>query len=364
MLIAARRSSHVTIAVYGANGYQGQLVLAELVRRDLDAVLVGRNAARLRAAAAAVGIPDAARRTADTGEHDALVAAFRDCDVVINCAGPFTLSGHAVVRAAIAAGCHYVDTAGEQLFIASVFDTVGAEAERAGVTVVPATNDACLPGDLLAHLLARRVQPLADIAVSHVIVGGGGPSRGSLRSVVASIDAITAGGLSYVDGAWHLGIPPRHASVTFPGASRPTEMVAFPLSEVVTIPRHVQVQRVEGLVDAALGARLRTPLAPEVIESLPHGPAEEARRTQRFTYLIDGVGVDGRCVRGVIEGSDTYGTTAVIAVEAARRLVADGAAPGVLAPAQAYDPIDFLDFLTGHGIRWHISVPDTVPARR
>lgn len=54
-------------------------------------------------------------------------------------------------------------------------------------------------------------------------------------------------------------------------------------------------------------------------------------------------------------GTDTYGTTAVIAVEAARRLVTDGAVSGVLTPAQAYDPAGFLDFLAPHGISWAIT---------
>ncbi len=103
------------IAVYGASGYQAKLVLAELSRRDIDAVLVGRNAGRLREAAASAGIADVERQVADVDDHDTLVAAFRACDSVINCAGPFTPSGRRVVRAAIAAGCHYVDTAGEQL---------------------------------------------------------------------------------------------------------------------------------------------------------------------------------------------------------------------------------------------------------
>lgn len=58
-----------------------------------------------------------------------------------------------------------------------------------------------------------------------------------------------------------------------------------------------------------------------------------------------------------MQGADTYTTTAVIAVEAARRLVADGTKPGVLAPAQAFDPTDFLNFLTSHGLRWTINTP-------
>ncbi|WTW91946.1 hypothetical protein OG216_00430 [Streptomycetaceae bacterium NBC_01309] len=44
----------------------------------------------------------------------------------------------------------------------------------------------------------------------------------------------------------------------------------------------------------------------------------------------------------------------MIAVESARRLIADPAKPGVLAPGQAYPPTAFLDFLIPHGIQWII----------
>ncbi|MFB4285787.1 trans-acting enoyl reductase family protein [Nonomuraea sp. MTCD27] len=342
------------IAVYGASGYQGKLVLAELARRDVETVLAGRDLARLEEAASAVGLLDAERRVADTGDHGALVRAFRGCDGVINCAGPFTSSGEAVVRAAIAAGCHYVDTSGEQLYIKKIFDTFTTEAENAGVTVVPAANDGCVPVDLLAHILAGRLEPVEEIITTHVIVGGGGMSRGSLRSLVETIDAIKAGGMAYDDGDWRPGMPARHTAIRLPGQSGATPVMAFPVPEVVTIPRHIRVRHVEGLTEAALGDRLNIPLTPEIIESLPEGPDEGSRRTQHFTYVVDATGTDGRRARGVVQGPDTYGTTAVIAVEGARRLIADPAKPGVLAPAQAYHPTAFLDFLIPHGIQWII----------
>lgn len=356
MIQHSNQEIHVKIAVYGASGYQGKLVLAELARRDIDVRLVGRDATRLREAATTVGTVDAEQRVADTDDHDRLMAAFRGCDAVINCAGPFTSSGPVVVRAAIAAGCHYVDTAGEQLYTKAIFDNFAGEAERAGVTVVPATNDGCVPGDLIAHLLAERVQPLEEITVSHFITGGAGFSRGSLRSAAATIDAIKAGGLTYDNGDWHTGAPARHTKVALPDTPQPIDVVKCPLSEVVTIPRHTDVRHVESHVDAAVGAQLDTPITPEIIDSLPDGPTEQDRRTQRFTYLIDAVSRDGQTARGILRGHDTYGITAVIAVEAARRLATDGAKPGVLAPAQAYDPTSFLTFLAPHGVSWTITV--------
>ncbi|EWM18680.1 trans-acting enoyl reductase family protein [Kutzneria sp. 744] len=345
------------IAVYGASGYQAKLVLTELSRRGIDAVLVGRDAERLRRAATEVGLAASPRRVAD---RTTLTHSFAGCDAVINCAGPFTASGQAVVRAAIDAGCHYVDTAGEQLYLKTIFDTLAGEAERRGVTVVPAVNDGCLPGDLVAHLIADRLTSIDQITVSHVIVGGG-PSRGSLRSALHTLDALTTGGLTYDNGAWHSGLPARNTSIVLPGASEPTEMAKFPLPEVVTIPRHVRVGHVEGLAEAALVARLSTSVPPELIDTLPEGPTPEARLSQRFTYVFDATTPDGRGLRGLVQGVDTYGTTATIAVEAARRLIADDAKPGVLAPAQAFEAADFLSAV---GLSWSISPRPSPPSDR
>ena len=81
----------------------------------------------------------------------------------------------------------------------------------------------------------------------------------------------------------------------------------------------------------------------------------EQRRQGKWTITVETTGRDGRAARGEVEGTDGYGTTAAIAVEAARRLVVDGAKPGVLAPSQAFDPESFLGFLSGHGVRWRVT---------
>ncbi|MGP3913886.1 hypothetical protein [Nonomuraea sp. 10N515B] len=205
--------------------------------------------------------------------------------------------------------------------------------------------------DLMAHILADRLESVEEIVTTHVVVGGG-MSRGSLRSLVETTDAIKAGGMTYHDGDWRPGMPARHTAITLPGQSEATPVMAFPVSEVVTIPRHIRVRHVQGLTEAALGAQLNTPLTPEIIQSLPEGPDEDSRRTQHFTYVLDATSTDGRRARGIVRGPDTYGITAVIAVESARRLIAEPAKPGELAPAQAYHPTAFLDFLIPHGIQW------------
>jgi short subunit dehydrogenase-like uncharacterized protein len=344
------------IAVYGANGYTGRLVVAELARRGIDTVLAGRSLERLRKAAAEVDAHPAEARAAGTDDIAALAGAFHGCDAVINCAGPFSVSGEAVVRAAIGAGCHYVDIAGEQLYLKRIHDTFASEAANAGVTVVPGVNDDGLPSDLIAHLTARRVEPVTELVIALDLArSGAAPSRGTLRSALANLDTFAGGGLTYRDGDWLPDVPARSTSVAFPGGPGPVPAARFPLPGVATVPRHVHAQHVEGVVRTELVAAFST-VTPEVVDSVPDGPSEDDRRAGRWTVMAEATGRDGRSARGVVSGPDTYGSTAVIAVESARRLVVDGAEPGVLAPAQAYDATGFLDFLTEHGATWTVEV--------
>jgi short subunit dehydrogenase-like uncharacterized protein len=342
----------MTIAVYGAYGYTGALVAGELARRDLDMVLVGRDSERLRRVSADLGVADA--RVAGVDDPVALAAALHDCAAVINCAGPFTLSGEAVIRAAIIAGCHYLDIAGEQLYLQRIFDTLDMDAERAGVSVILAANDDGLPSDLLAHLTAERVHPVEELVIGlELLRSGGAPSRGTLRSALANIDTFTAGGLGYVDGQWDLDIAARRTSMMLPISAQPVAVVKFPLPGVVTVPRHVPARRVEGVTSKALVDAFAA-VTPELIDNVPEGPPERTRRTAQWAIVVEALGSDGRLARGVVRGYDMQASTAAIAVEAARRLIDDGAPPGVLAPAQAYDPADFLNALAQHGVRWSI----------
>jgi short subunit dehydrogenase-like uncharacterized protein len=335
------------IAVYGASGYTGKLVVAELIRRGITAVLVGRDVRRL----AAVDAPGADRRQADADDDAALVRAFRDCDAVINCAGPFTVAGLSVVRAAVAAGCQYVDIAGEQLYLQQVFESV--DASSGGVAVVPGLNDDGLPSDLLASLVAERIEPVRDLVVGlQLIRGSAPPTRGTLRSALANLETFTTGGLGYSDGRWDQRIPAYRTSLRFlDGEAVP--VVKFPLPAVVTVPRHLPARQVEGVTTADVVPGFAA-VTPELIESLPEGPPAASRRDARWIIVVEATGEDGRQARGIVQGTDMQGITAVIAVEGARRLVADGTKSGVLAPAQAFDPADFLEYLTGHGVNWSV----------
>ncbi|MVU79346.1 NAD(P)H-binding protein [Nocardia sp. ET3-3] len=339
-----------TIAVYGATGTTGGYLLAELHRRGLTPILVGRNAARLQAAADAAGMPAAEIRVADVDDHSALVDAFTDADVVISSLPAYVEIGETVLAAAVEAGAHYTDISGEQLFLKRVLDGYGPRAEAAGVTVVSGVTDNNVSGDLLAYLVSRRVHRPAEIVLSHLSRSGGNGSKGSAKTVLASMDWFRSGGWHYEDGEFRTGPVTRHTAMTFPDANEPTAVAKFPQPPVLTIPRHSEVSYVAGALDVAILKHLESFTA-EALDTMPDAPSADLR----YFVVVDAVGADGDRARGVVSGVHSYRDSALMAVEAAIRLARGTTKPGVLAPAEAFDPEDFLNALAHHGISWQIT---------
>lgn len=366
--------------LYGATGYTGRLVVEELERRGLDYVLSGRDEEKLARLAGERGAP---MRVAPMDDARALRELLADASAVISCAGPFTLAGHALVRAAVDTGTHYVDSTGEQPFIKLVFDNHGAAAERAGVALVPALGFDYAPGDCVARLTARGHEPLEELVLAYA-VRGFGMSRGTMRS---GLEIAKGGDVVYENGDWRpapFGI--FRASFDFPEPIGREVMSRYPSGEVITVPRHTRTRRVVSMVTAStmaphpalspilpyalppLALSLRTPLRGvlhRAIGVLPEGPSEAERRGAEFTIVAVARGENGSERRGVVRGVDVYGLTAVSLVHGVELMSAPGYdRAGALAPAAAYDPEAFLNYLGDHGVSWELSAGAAEPAAR
>jgi short subunit dehydrogenase-like uncharacterized protein len=360
------------IAVYGATGYTGRLVARELRRRELDLVLSGRDAGKLRALAGELG-GDVPVREAGIGDRDALRHAIGDCAAVINCAGPFVQLGEPVVRAAVETGTHYVDTTGEQPFMKLVVDRYDEPARAAEIAVLTGMGFDYVPGDLIARLVCEGHEPVDEFVTAYA-VSDFGATRGTLRS---GLGMMKGDDLVYRDGDWQpAGSGPLRAHVVFPPPVGRQPVGRYPSGEQITVPRHSQVRNVVsriaygtmapgplgelmGPMTPALGLALRTPLRGALdaaIAALPEGPPEEARRAARFLIVAHARGEDGSEGHGVVRGSDVYGLTAVTTVHGASLLAAEGYdRSGALSPASAFEPVPFLNFLTDHGLSWELT---------
>jgi hypothetical protein len=148
------------VLIYGANGYTGKLVAESLARRRIPFRFAGRSRDKLDAALAIVRDrlgADAWKLDAEVVEVestvDALLPQLRDCSVVINVAGPFMQVAWPVVEAALKAGCHYVDTTGEQDWVRAIADRYGPAFEECGLLLAPATAFMWSAGALAAEVV-------------------------------------------------------------------------------------------------------------------------------------------------------------------------------------------------------------------
>jgi len=130
------------VVVYGASGYTGMLIMDWLIDQQIPFTAVARNAKRVQEMMAqrVVRLESATCEIIET-EHDvdSLVKVFKGAKVVCNTVGPFVNFGLAAVEAALKAGCHHIDTTGEQGYIRAVRDQFGELYRQAGLLVAPST---------------------------------------------------------------------------------------------------------------------------------------------------------------------------------------------------------------------------------
>src|SRR4051794_8227576 len=114
--------------IYGANGYTGELIAREAVRRGHRPILAGRHAGKIEPLANELGCE---ARVFGLGEPQ-----LDDIELVLHCAGPFVHTAMPMVRACLTTGAHYLDITGELGVFEQIFARDG-EAKRANVTLLP-----------------------------------------------------------------------------------------------------------------------------------------------------------------------------------------------------------------------------------
>lgn len=142
------------VVVYGASGYTGRLVIEYLREYGIRFVAVGRNRARIEEALKLIpGIENADYQVEEV-EHsvEALTELLRGKKVVCNTVGPFARFGETVVEAALAAGCHYLDTTGEQSWMIEMQNKYHEKYQAAGLVCSPATAYMYTVSDIAARI--------------------------------------------------------------------------------------------------------------------------------------------------------------------------------------------------------------------
>lgn len=323
------------VAVYGAGGHTARFVVAELRRRGWTPVLCVRDATRLRASRS--DFDGLETRVATVDDPASLDRALAGTAAVINCAGPFLDTATPVIEAALRAGIPCLDLAAEQEAVRATFERFDAPARAAGVAVVPAMAFYGGLADLLAAA-AIGDWTRADSVEIAVALDSWQPTRGTR----ATGERNTFRRVVYADHRLvPLPDPPPACRWSFPAPFGTCEVASMPLSEIITISRHLPVAAVHSYMNAEPLRDLRDP------STAPPVPADPSGRSAQV-FVVDAiVRRGGEQRRATARSRDIYAVSAPLVVEAATRIATAVSPPaGVHAPGELFDAREFLAALS------------------
>lgn len=354
------------VVVFGATGFTGRLVVQSLLDAGVTGVVVaGRDEKKLVSLSEAHGGLE--YRVADAHDAHSLRAMAEGARVIVDTAGPFSLHGEPVVRAALAAGAHFIDTTGEQSYMALVLERYHGTARSKGLAVVNGHAFEFALGYTASALLCEWDPGLERVDVFNRTYGTG-TTRGTQQS---ALEQLRRTALIRKHGRLVTrGPSPLPLWVTWPDTGRREPAAPFPGGEALHLGRsHPEVLDVTtnlalspanaAVVMAAWSSRgLLRALAKtgaldaiqRFIDAGPEGPDDEERRRTAFKVLARGRSKGA--TRGVlVKGNDPYGITGVIAALGAKLLLeGDPREVGVVSSDRAFGAQRFLDALAPHGV--------------
>ena len=319
------------VAVYGATGHTGRFVASELERRGVAVRRIARQPPTQLSSPQDGGLSTWACASCD--DPDALDRALAGTAAVINCAGPFMDTAPAVIEAALRAGAHYFDIAAEQRSVRQSLATYHAEAMDSGLVVLPALAFYGGLADLLVAQLCRGLRVVDEILIG-VALDYWHPTAGTRRTGernTARRLIISGGRLA------PLPTPAARGRWQFPLPFGELPVVSVPLSEIITIARHISANRIESFMNEAPLKDLAKADTP------PPTPAEASgRSTQSFVMDVFASG-EGQSRRLAAFGRDIYAISAPLVVEGCMRVLSQRPRKGgTFTPAEIFEPQDFL----------------------
>ncbi len=326
--------------IYGANGYTGELITRMAAERGLKPILAGRSEAKVAELAAKYGFEHRAFSLDDTAKLD---AALKEVDMVVHCAGPFSITSLPMVKACLRNKKHYTDITGE----ISVFETCAAMDKKAvetGVMVMPGVGFDVVPSDCLAVHLKDRLPTATHLSLA--FYGMGRISHGTQATMTMNVGKGGAirkdGKITSVPAAWKTQEidfgEVRRTGVTIPWGDVSTayHSTGIPNIEVFTVvpPSSLKMMK----MSRYLGWLLATgPIQKYLQSKIPHGGPSDAEREKGKTLMWGkATDADGNSVESRQQGPEGYTLTAIAALNIAEKILAGNFTPGYQTPAKAY----------------------------
>lgn len=326
--------------IYGANGYTGELITRFAVERGSKPVIAGRNEAAITTLAEEHGLEP---RVFSLDEREKLDAALQEVEVVLHCAGPFSLTSKTMVEACLRNRKHYTDITGE----ISVFEACAAQdkrAQEAGIMIMPGVGFDVVPTDCLAVHLKNRLPSTTHLTLA--FYGMGRLSHGTQATMTMNVGRGGAirkdGKITSVPAAWKTREidfgEVKKTSVTIPWGDVATayHSTGIPNIEVYTVAPASALKMMK--LSRYLGWLFATgPFQKYLQGNIPPGGPSDAERARGKTLLWgEARDEQGNIVESRMQCPEGYTVTAFAALNVADKILAGNFTPGFQTPAKAY----------------------------
>jgi saccharopine dehydrogenase (NAD+, L-lysine-forming) len=366
--------------VIGGTGGMGQGVARDLIKQEqITNVILGDiniDPARVQEKLKSSGKVSLTR--IDVNDHDLMVGAIKDVDVVINTAGPFYKTAVAVARAAVEARVNYIDICDDYEAVPILFSSADIDkaAKEAGITVLTGMGSDPGTNNVLVKWYANHLDSVDEIHLFWVVSIAelaGAAWDHSLHMVTGKIPQYLDGKLEYVDG----GTGEETAQFLDPLGTCVVRYVGHP--QPITIPRYIPgVKKVvikgaliPGWVDELIKEQKETGfLSTETVDvkgtsvvpydltlklwnAIPKG-RDNGPQASGLKVIVKGER-GGKYVvyTADIVGRMAPGTGLPASIAALMMSAGDVTVKGVVAPEGCIDPDKFLAALIQRGARIH-----------
>jgi short subunit dehydrogenase-like uncharacterized protein len=333
-------SSKKPVVVYGVSGYTGRLICEYLREHNVPFIAAGRDQKRVQEVIDRVPGIDTVDHEVVEVEHtvEALTKLFSGAKVVCSTVGPFIKYGPEVAEAALAAGCHYLDTTGEQDWVIAAQERWGEQYAEDGLLLSPGVAQMYTTGEIAANVALEH--PGLD-TLDILVLWKGFPTYASTQTIftILKADWYYLEQNEYVQWdplkTFEVAIPGQHEialALPWGGTAHP---VWFKND-----PRVANVKAAGGVFDRTVmeGVVATTKLVVEQIKTLPTLEEREAalaevaasvqagmppRENPRCNISLDSVYASGPLGRAhvVIHGNCNYKQTGLLQAYAAYSLL-------------------------------------------
>ena len=326
--------------IYGANGYTGELITRVAVERGMRPVIAGRNSGKIEELAKRHGLDF---RVFSLDEKDKLDAALREVEMVLHCAGPFSITSRAMVEACLRTEKHYTDITGE-IAVFEACAAMDARAKEAGVMLMPGVGFDVVPSDCLAKHLKDMLPTATQLTLA--FYGMGRISHGTQATMTMNVGKGGAirkdGKITAVPAAWKTREidfgEVKKTGVTIPWGDVATAFYStgVPNIEVYTIvpPSVLKMMK----LSRYLGWLLATKPAQNYLQKQipPGGPSDEERVKGKTLLWGEARDDSGNHVESRMQCPEGYTMTAEAALNIAQKILDGNLMPGYQTPAKAY----------------------------